>query len=153
MLLSRLHATATNASAVSSAAIRQKRVLSRLQQQEENGIAGGGHGASKVEGDPSFRPDSPFPWTAAGVAIVCGAIYYKISNVVAVGMFVPIVNGVFFVCLAVFAFYKLKANRSFESGHGRGRHGARGTATRGGGSRRRARGEVNAKSRSTYLFG
>lgn len=84
------------------------------------------------------------------MAVVCGAIYYKISNAVAVGMFVPIVNGAFFVCLAIFAFHKLKAKGKLEDGRERRRRRV-GAASRKGrvgkvGAQRGGRG-------STYLFG
>lgn len=147
MLLSRLHATATNASAASSAAARRKRLDNRRQLEKANGNAG-----ADVDEDPSFRSDSPFPWSAAGVALVCGTIYYKISNVVAVGMFVPIVNGVFFVCLTVFAFHKLKGTEAFGSGRKTLRQRLGGGSARRGARRRGARGSSHG-GRSTYLFG
>lgn len=172
MLLSRLHATATNASAVSSAAARQKRLHDRSRNKTADG--GGGHGnasAASVGGDedPSFRSDSPFPWGAALVAAACGAVYYKVSNVVAVGMFVPVVNGVFMVCLAAFAFHKLKEKGTFEGGRGkrgdqrqryRQQHravgGGGGVARKGEAWRRRGRsqgGGSGGAGGSTYLFG
>ena len=145
MLLSRLHATAANTSATSAAVARLKR-LHNCRHQEQ---ADGGNADHAVD-DPSFRTDSPFPWSAASVAVMCGAIYYKISNVVAVGMFVPVVNGAFFVCLAVFAFHKLKAKGKLEIGRGRRRQRV------GAASRKGRVGRVGAKRgdrRSTYLFG
>lgn len=164
MLLSRLNATAANASTVSSAAARQK----RLHDRSRNKIAGGhGNTAAGAGGDedPSFRSDSPFPWGAALVAAACGTIYYKVSNVVAVGMFVPVVNGVFMVCLAAFAFHKLKEKGAFEGGRGkRGRQRQRyrqqqrataGGVVRKGGAwrRRRQGGGGGGNNGSTYLFG
>lgn len=163
VLLSRLHATAANASAVSSAAARQKRLYARSREQR---VEADGHGKPKglVEdgGDPSFRADSPFPWGAALVAVACGTIYYKVSNVVAVGMFVPVVNGVFLVCLAAFAFHKLRDKGLFEGGRekkirrrqqlqqGRGR-----VVRKRGGWRERRREAAGGSGRggSTYLFG
>ncbi len=162
-LLSRLHAAATNASAVTSAAGRQK----RLQDRSRNGEASG----KPADDDPSFRSDSPFPWGAAAVAVACGTIYYQVSNVVAVGMFVPVVNGCFMVCLAAFAFHKLRDKGAFEGGRGKpgrrrkyGRQQRRpvatggGTSRKGGAWRRRrrsqgARGGSGGGNESTYLFG
>lgn len=99
--------------------------------------------------DMTFRPDSPFPWHAVGVACTCGGVYYKFSNVVAVGSFVPIVNGVFFVGLATFAFLKLRAAgdtspSSDTAWVGNGRGG------RGSGVLRR---KNSTTRRNTYLFG
>lgn len=164
VLLSRLHATATNASAVSSAAARQKRLHARSRNKS---AAGNGDKTAGGDEDPSFRSDSPFPWGAALVAAACGAIYYKVSNVVAVGMFVPVVNGVFMVCLAAFAFHKLKEKGALEGGRGkRGRDRRRyrqqqqraaagGVARKGGAWRRRRRqgGGGSGAGGSTYLFG
>lgn len=101
--------------------------------------------------DMTFRPDSPFPWHAAGVACVCGGVYYKFSNVVAVGIFVPIVNGIFFVGLAIFAFLKLRATSDATSPPST----ARGESRRGGRSNGmlRRRRKDGTKQRSTYLFG
>eukprot|EP00752_Nemacystus_decipiens_P007119 g6377.t1 len=161
VLLSRMHATAANASAVSSAAARQKRLHERSR--TDSKTAGGGPIAG--DEDPSFRSDSPFPWGAALVAVACGAVYHKVSNVVAVGMFVPVVNGVFMVCLAAFAFHKLKEKGAFQGGRGkRGRQGqhyrlqrraAAGGVTRKGGAwtRRRKQGGGGGAGGSTYLFG
>ena len=90
----------------------------------------------------SFRPNSPFPWGAAGIAVVCGAIYSRFSNMIAVGVVVPIVNSVFFVGLAIFAFNKLKA-KGLVGNAGRKRgyrrrflsvNGGRGGASRNGGN-------------------
>lgn len=166
VLLSRLHATAANASAVCSAAARQKRLHDRSRNRTAGGTSTTAGGAGGGDEDPSFRSDSPFPWAAALVAAVCGVVYYKVSNVVAVGMFVPIVNGVFMVCLAVFAFHKLKEKGAFEGGHGkRGRQRQRyrqqqraaagGVVRKGGAWRRRRRhgGGGGGAGGSTYLFG
>lgn len=169
VLLSRLHATAANASAVSSAAARQKRLHARSRNNSKM-TAGGATADGGGDDDPSFRSDSPFPWGAALVAAACGAAYYKVSNVVAVGMFVPVVNGVFMVCLAAFAFHKLKEKGAFEGRRGkRGRQGQRyrqqqrGAAGGGGGRvqrkggawrrRRRQGGGGGGAGGSTYLFG
>eukprot|EP00903_Cladosiphon_okamuranus_P005884 g5820.t1 len=119
VLLSRLHATVANASAVSSAAARQKRLHDRSRSRIAGGTSATAGGAGGGDEDPSFRSDSPFPWAAALVAVSCGAVYYKVSNVVAVGMFVPVVNGMFMVCLAVFGFQKLKEKGVFAGGRGR----------------------------------
>lgn len=162
VLLSRLHATAANASAVASAAGRQKRLHDRSRTGEADGQRAGGG----PDGDPSFRSDSPFPWSAAAVAVACGAIYYQVSNVVAVGMFVPVVNGCFMVCLAAFAFHKLRDRGAFEGGkRGRRRKSGQqqrrqvaaggGIVRKGGAWRRRRQGTRGGGDRneSTYLFG
>ncbi|CAM9295602.1 unnamed protein product [Hapterophycus canaliculatus] len=161
VLLSRLHATAVNASAVSSVAARQQRLQQRSQKQI---IDGSGHntvGLGPGDADPSFRPDSPFPWGAALVAVACGITYFKLSNVVAVGMFVPVVNSVFFVGLAVFALHKLKDKGAFESGRAKGgrggrqrRMGAGNVVRKGGAWKGRQNGAIEGRrSGSTYLFG
>ena len=65
-------------------------------------------------------------------------------------MFVPVVNGVFFVFLAVFAFHKLKAKGTLEVGRGRRRQRMMPASRKGRGAR------VGAKRGgrgSTYLFG
>jgi len=169
VLLSRLHATAANASAVTSAAARQKRLHDRSRNGTADGQRIGGGGGAGDNGDPSFRSDSPFPWGAAAVAVACGAIYYQVSNVVAVGMFVPVVNGCFMICLAAFAFHKLRDRGAFEGGRGqrgrRRRHGQQqrqrqvaaggGVTRKGGAGRRRRQGARGGGGRndSTYLFG
>lgn len=135
---------------MSSAAARQRRLHDRKRQHSRAGSTDTWDDATD-DGDLSFRPDSPFPWGAAFVAVICGAVYYRLSNVVAVGMLVPIVNGVFFVCLAVFAFHKLKAKGATDNDVRRKRSRRvprKGSARREGGGDGRRRG-----GQSTYLFG
>lgn len=159
VLLSRLHATAVNASAVSSAAARQRRLLERSQKERIDGSGRNKAGLGPRDGeDPSFRSDSPFPWGAAMVAVACGTVYFKLSNVVAVGMFVPVVNSVFFVGLAVFAFHKLKDKGALETGRrGKGhqpRTSAGGVVRKSGAWKGRRKGAVRGRGNgSTYLFG
>lgn len=126
-----------------------------------------GEGSDQDEDDdPTFRPDAPFPWSAAAVALGCSGLYYKFSSIIAIGILVPIVNGVFFVCLAVYAFSKIKASppaRSPVEGgwslRSRGDTSARGAKDgsskkgRKGDTRRGSRSRPRAPRRNSYLFG
>ncbi|CAM9859255.1 unnamed protein product [Scytosiphon promiscuus] len=162
VLLCRLHASATNASAVSSAMARQKRLQERVQKQRADGSGQKSAGLGPGYGeDLSFRADSPFPWGAALVAVVCAAVYFKLSNVVAVGIFVPVVNSVFFVGLAVFAIHKLRDKGVFETERGKVRRmgqqrraGGGAVARKVGAWKGRTKGAVGGRrGGSTYLFG
>lgn len=154
ILLARVKATASTCAPFSTPLEKKGK-----KRQHRTKVGANGQVEAEIEQedeDPTFRPDSPFPWSAAAVAASCCAFYYKFANVVAVGMLVPVVNGVFFVCLAIFAFYKLKAASESKPWKGaggrvkdkRGRDGDifapsyKGT----GGKGRRTH-------RNTYLFG
>lgn len=137
-----------------TAAARQQRLHDRRQQSKAENARGGGNSRGYTgdeDDDLSFRPHSPFPWGAAGVAVVCGTIYLKFSNITAVGVFVPIVNSIFFVGLALYAFNKLKAggviDRARKKGRGR-RRGFLRTEVTGVG-----RGKGSTGKSVKYLFG
>lgn len=99
----------------------------------------------------SFRFDSPFPWGAAAVAVVCGAIYLTFSNIIAVGVFVPIVNSIFFVGLAIYAFNKLKGGGVIDRARKKGRGRRRGFLKTGVTSV--GRGNGSTRKSVSYLFG
>lgn len=154
MLLSRLHATATNTFVVYSAAARQQRLHDRRQQSKAENARGGGKSRGYIvdeDADLSFRPDSPFPWGAAGVAVVCGAIYLTFSNIIAVGVFVPIVNSIFFIGLAIYAFNKLKAGGVIDRARKKGRGRQRGFLKTG--VTGVSRGKRSTRKSVNYLFG